>query len=496
MQTTTGMRRSTLHSLRVRSAVVAVAALGGILVTTLLFETIAPANASTAGFVYLVEVLLTAAYGGLYESVGASIVAAGCFNYFFLPPLRKWIIAGPNDWVAFFAFLATALIASELSASARRRAAEATGRQMEMERLYELSRAILLMKPGPSIAAQVASEVLRIYPVGGIAIFDSALQVASSEGRCGITDLEQRLRVAARDRSSLDDPERETVIRPLVLGEKCIGSVLVRGNTSSDAAVQALMNLIAITLENARSHQIASSAEAVRQSEEFKSTLLDALAHEFKTPLTSIKGATSALLSGGPLNDFQREELLTVVDQEAERLNRLVTETTRLAGIEAGKVRIARSPQSVSGLIGETLDQMSLGRDGRAVNLSIAQDLPAVQIDLPLMQVALRQLLDNAVRYSAPRSPVGISARLADGSVEIGVHNWGEPISKEEQAKVFDKFYRGRNVQPHVLGTGMGLAIAREILHAHGGGIRVESSAEAGTEFVLRFPLRPQREEL
>src|SRR5512140_2411626 len=223
MQRTTGMRRSTLHSRRVRSAVVAVAALGGILGTTLLFETVAPANASTAGFVYLVEVLLTAAYGGLYESVGASIVAAGCFNYFFLPPLRKWVIAGPNDWVAFFAFLVTALIASELSASARRRAAEATGRQLEMERLYELSRAILLMKPGPSIAAQVASGVLRIYPIGGIAIFDSALHAASSAGECGITDLEPRLRVAARDRNTLDDPERETLIRPLVLGEKCIG---------------------------------------------------------------------------------------------------------------------------------------------------------------------------------------------------------------------------------------------------------------------------------
>jgi two-component system, OmpR family, sensor histidine kinase KdpD len=465
------------------------AALIAVLVTTALFETLVPVADSTAGFVYLLEVLVTAAFGGFFESLAASVVAGGCFNYYFLPPLRTFVIAGPHNWVAFFAFLATALIGSELSAAAKKKAAEATSRRLEMERLYEMSRAIMQIKPNPSIAAQVVEEVLRVYPVRGVALLDSGHRVVYSAGECGVVEFELRLKVAARDCASLDEPEHDIVLRPLMSGGKCVGSFLIRGNTSPEAAIQALLNLIAITMENARSHLIATSAEAVRQSEEFKSTLLDALAHEFKTPLTSIKGATTALLSGGNLKPAQRDELLTVVDQEAERLNRLVTETTQLARIEAGKVQLNRRTHTVSGLIGSALDQMSLGRDGRLVDLSIATGLPPVQIDLQLMQVALKQLLDNAVKYSARKSPVGISAKLVDDAVEIGVHNWGEPLPPEEQARIFDKFYRGRNVGQHILGTGMGLAIAKEILVAHGGTVKVESSAERGTLFSLRFPI-------
>ncbi len=475
-------------------ALVLLVALGSVFAATAVFRSVVPVNASTAGFAYLIEVLVTAAYGGFYESVVAAFVAAVCFNYYFLPPIGTWVITDPHNWVALFAFLASSLIASELSANARRRAAEATSRRLEVERLYELSRVIMRMDPSRAIAGQLAEEVRRVFQIRSVAIFDLTHRGVYSAGDVDMPDAELRLKRAARNDAALAEPDGEVLIRPITLGGKSMGSMMLRGSTSSEAAIQALLNLIAITLENARSHQIATSAEAVRQSEEFKSTLLDALAHEFKTPLTSIKGATTALLAGGNLNDRQREELLTVVDQEAERLNRMVTETTHLARIEAGKVQLDRHLHSVSTLVGGALDQMALGRDGRMVDLSIAEGLPPVRVDLVLMQVALRQLLDNAVKYSPPRSPLGISARIARAGVEIGVHNWGEVLSEADQMRVFDKFYRGQNVRHHVLGTGMGLAIAREILAAHGGSVRVESSPERGTEFVLRFPANPEGE--
>jgi signal transduction histidine kinase len=142
------------------------------------------------------------------------------------------------------------------------------------------------------------------------------------------------------------------------------------------------------------------------------------------------------------------------------------------------------------------LDQLSLGRDGRAIELAIDENIPFVQMDLTLMQVALRQLLDNAVKYSAPSSPIAIRAAMVEGAVEIQVRNWGVPLSEEELARVFEKFYRGWSVRQPVLGTGMGLAIAREILLAHGGDIRAESSSERGTLFILRFPAGSERQQV
>jgi two-component system sensor histidine kinase KdpD len=479
----------------IRNLAVGMVTLGGVLGTTALFATVISVNASTAGFVYLIEVLLTAAYGGFYESIAASIAAAFCFNYFFLPPIGTWEIRDPRNWVSFFAFLAISLIASRLSTNARRRAAEAGNKQLEMERLYELSRTILSMNPNASVSEQVASSVLNLYPVRGVAIFDLTLRVVHSAGECWMPGLELRLKLAAQDGVADYDRESETLIQPMILGHKCIGSVALRGGTSPDTAVHALVNLIAIALENAHSHQIATGAEALRQSEEFKSTLLDALAHEFKTPLTSIKGAATALLSGGNLSGQQREELLTVIDQEAERLNSLVTEATHLARIEAGDLDLNLHPHTITELVGGALDQISLGRHGRTVEISIDENLPPIQMDLPLMQAALRQLLDNAVKYSAARSPIAISAKIVNGTVEICVRNWGVPLSAEELARVFERFYRGQNVRPHILGTGMGLPIAKEILLAHGGDIRAESSAERGTMFILQLPIGSRKQE-
>jgi two-component system sensor histidine kinase KdpD len=473
-----------------------IGAMSVVLLTTVLFETIIHVNASTAGFVYLIEVFLAAAYVGFYESIAVAVSAAFCFNYFFLPPIRKWEIRDPHNWVALIAFLAGSLIAGRLSSNARHRAEEAKNKQLEMERLYELSRAIMAMNPNQSMPAVIADKVLSLYPVRGVAIFDLTRHTVHAVGEWGIPNLELRLKIAAREGIADYDPESETLIQPIHLGHKCLGSIALKGSTQRNAALHALLNLIAMAMENALSHEMASGAEAVRQSEGFKSTLLDALAHEFKTPLTSIKGATTALLSGSKLNERQREDLLTVMDQEADRLNGLVTEAIQLARIEAGHLELNLHPHTIAELVGGALDQLSLGRDGRAIELAIDENIPFVQMDLTLMQVALRQLLDNAVKYSAPSSPIAIRAAMVEGAVEIQVRNWGVPLSEEELARVFEKFYRGWSMRQPVLGTGMGLAIAREILLAHGGDIRAESSSERGTLFILRFPAGSERQQV
>jgi two-component system sensor histidine kinase KdpD len=265
--------------------------------------------------------------------------------------------------------------------------------------------------------------------------------------------------------------------------------VAIQGGQLSKTALNALVNLLAITLENARSREIATRAQAARQSEQFKSTLLDGLAHEFKTPLTSIRAATSALLGENVSDANQQTELLTIVDQEAERLSRLVTEATHVARIEAGKIDLNREWHMVDVLIDRVLEETELQRDGRPVNVSIERGLPRVRVDSNLVQLALRQLVDNALKYSPRKSAIDVQAKLSGENLSISVHNEGEPLSEAEQARIFDKFYRGQNVRRQVAGTGMGLSVARDILLAHGGDVFLNRSNQRGTEFVLTIPL-------
>ena len=463
-------------------------ALAAVLLVTFVFRAVAVVNATTVGFAYLITVLLVAASWGFAESVVASFAATVCFSYFFLPPVGTLAIADPENWVALFAFLLSSLIASQLSNSAKRRAVEASTRQVEMERLYALSRAIMMMDSNRPIGAHIANELARICEVPAVAIYDRGEDTTYYGGAGDLKKFESQLKEIALTGSQAKDEDTGVLVAPLSLGGQNRGSIAIQRDDLSNTALHALLNLVEISLENARSRELATRAEAARQSQEFKSALLDGLAHEFKTPLTSIRAATTALLACSVSDAAQRHELLTVVDQEAERLSRLVTEATHVARIEAGKVQLNRQWHSVDALIENVLEHMESQRDGRRVELSIAQDLPRAFVDSGLMQLALRQLVDNALKYSPRPSPIGISANFSGENFIIAVHNEGEPLSETERARVFDKFYRGQNVRTTVAGTGMGLSVARDILIAHGGDIHLHSSNEGGTEFIVTIP--------
>jgi two-component system, OmpR family, sensor histidine kinase KdpD len=464
------------------------AGIAAVLALTLIFREIAAVNATTIGFTYLIAILLIAASWGLSESVLASITATICLNYFFLPPVGTWTIEDPENWVALVTFLISSLIASQLSDRANRRTLEAKARQIEMERLYALSRAILSIDYDEPIGSHIARELARICEIPAVAIYDEHTDSVYLGGSEEISHIQDKLRQTALTGAQSKEQHDGILLAPIFLGSRCIGSLGMRGGGLSLTALHALFNLVAISLENARSRQIATRAQAARQSEEFKSTLLDGLAHEFKTPLTSIKAAASALLTSVS-DSAQRHELLTVIDQEAGRLSRLVTETTHLARIEAGKIQLRRQLHPISSMIDRVIGEMELRMDGRPVERSIRPDLPSVFMDIDLMQLAFKQLLDNAIKYSPPRSPIRITAEVSGANVIVRIHNSGESLSKPEQMRIFDKFYRGIHVRHKVAGTGMGLSIARDILVAHGGDIRLNGGNETGTEFVMTLPM-------
>ena len=469
------------------------AALVAIAAQTLLFTRVIPVNPATVGFLYLIAILLIATGWGLIEAVLASVAATLCYNYFFLPPVGTLHVADPLNWVALVTFLATSLIASQLSERAKRRAREAAVRELEMQRLYALSRAILLAETERPLAQHIALETARIYGSPLVLIYDSDVRQTYHAGTRTIPELERQLLDAAARGTRLRDDPSQTIVSAIGAGGQTVGSIALQGASISDMAFQGLLNLISLGLEKARGLEAATRAEAARQSEEFKSTLLDALAHEFKTPLTSIKAATTGILASGAASPEDLREVVTIIDQEASRLGALVNEATHLARIEAGKLQLNKRPSRARSIIDAALASLAQAVEGRPVELSVPDDLPAISVDADLMQTVFRHLIDNAVKYSPPLSSISITAWAAGSILMFSVRNEGEGIAETEQSRIFEKYYRGSAVRHRIPGTGMGLALASEIVLAHGGEIRVESSPGQGAEFSVSVPLAERR---
>jgi two-component system sensor histidine kinase KdpD len=479
-------RRAAVAALRVSAALAAVAAL------TFGAFRIVPVNATTAGFLYLVTILLIARHGGLAESIAASFVACACFNFFFLPPILKFTIADPQNWVALFAFLATAILVSKLSTKARDQTQAALDSHTEMERLYALSRGILLIGTSESVAKQAAHQIARIFDFAGVSLYERATGEIHRAGQQDLLEWDDRLREVALQGSFLQEPATSTVVTAIRLGADPIGSLALRGASLADSALQSMANLVAIALERARAVEAANRAAVARQSDQLKSTLLDAIAHEFKTPLTSIKAAATALLETSFTVNPAQKELITIVDEEADRLGRLVTEAIQMARIEAGRVYLNRRLESAGEIVSHALSTYNATPDDRPLRIEVPDSLPPVEVDGELIELALRLLIDNAFKYSLPGSPITIRARLAGARLVVSLHNEGPGIPESEQSKIFGRFYRAPDTSHNVSGTGMGLAIARDIVEAHQGQIWVESSPGQGAEFCISLPLSLQ----
>jgi two-component system sensor histidine kinase KdpD len=458
---------------------------------TLFYARVASANSTTVALTFLLANLGIATAWGLIEALFASVLAVLSFNFFFLPPVRTLTIADPQNWVALLAFLITAITASQLSVRAKRRAAEAVERRLEVERLYSLGQAMLLSSGLHPTAREIVNRIMQIFDIPVAVLFLKTENVffRSDLDSRGISD--QELRDAADCQEPQVNATLQKALIPVRLGGQTVGSLGFAGRMLSEAALNAVAYLVAIGVERARSLEEAGRLEAVRQSEMLKSALLDGLAHDFKTPLTSIKGALTHLL--GKKHDEEEEELLTLANEEADRLNRLVVEALEMTRIEAGKLHPDRRPWAIVDIVNAALLQLEDLLRGRAVEVDIPADLPSVTVDFEFVQQVVKQLLDNAARYSPPGSPIGISARPGADRIIVSIKDQGKGIDELEQSRIFDKFYRGRGARLQVPGTGLGLSIAKGIVEAHEGRIWVESRAGAGSVFSFSLPVMQRK---
>ena len=364
-------------------------AIGGVAMTTAALEPFhARLSSTTVALALLLVILFTATFIGRNPALLASVVAMLCFNFFFLPPVRTWTIADPQNLVSWAAFIITAITAGELSAYAHRRAEETERGKQEIERLYQ------------------------------------ELQAAFAQ---------------------------------------------------------------------------ASHAEALRQSEQLKSALLDAVTHDIRTPLTSIKAAVTSLLDDDRNEEFHldaegKKEFLEIINEETDRLNYFTEGMIELARLEANALQLRRNWSSVEEIVAAALERAQELLKQHRTSVEIEAELPAIRVDAKAVAQVVYTLLDNAAKYSPAGTLIKITAQRADNElVEIAVNDEGRGIPATLRERVFDKFFRATLDEKEkvvVGGLGLGLAIARGIIASHGGHIWItEGENKRGTRVVFSVPI-------
>jgi two-component system sensor histidine kinase KdpD len=448
-------------------------------------------NVTTVALAYLLAILVVSTVWGLVVAVAMSVAAMLTFNYYFLPPIRTFTIADPQNWIALFAFLVTAVIASHLSARAKRQADYAHRRRREIEKLYAFSQQLLGTGNAIELLNAIPRHVVESFEVGAAALFLASKEKIYRSGRdIPQLDADQLKAVIAREEPVVD-AERGLCFIPVRLGVRVIGSMGIYGPVLSRQTLEALGTLVAIAMERARAVEQLGKTEASREGERLKSALLDSITHDFRTPLTSIKASVTSLLSNSTLNEKQRQELLTIINEESDRLNRLVGEAAEMARLEAGEVELKLKPHRIEEVISAALEECKSLLGNRPVQLQVPRSLPRVRADLKRAKEVLVQLLENAHQYSPKDQPVSVSAEVNGDLVVTSVADRGPGIEELELGLIFDKFYRGRDQRYRVQGTGMGLPIAKAIVEAHGGTIGVGSQLGKGSVFSFSLHIDP-----
>jgi two-component system, OmpR family, sensor histidine kinase KdpD len=447
------------------------------------------ANTTTIALTFLLAVLVISAYWGFWYAAGLAVLSALAFNFYFLPPTGTLTIADPQNWIALTAFLATAIIAGQLSDRVRREAVHANQRRREIERLYAFSRHLLTLESVPALLNLLPPYIVESFGGTGAAIFVSGRNdVYRSSPETRQLDLERLQSVAARGEPVIDSGNTLAFV-PLRLGVRSIGAIGISGVLPSQESLDALATLVALAIERTRAIENVGKAEASRENEKLRSAILDSVAHEFRTPLTAVKASVTSLLSGA-LDSKQQTELLTVINEETDRLNHLVEEATQMARLETDQVELDLRPHNIREAIDHALEVQKKSLSGHPVDIKIVGQPVAVAFDMELMVNVLTQLLENAAKYSPALSPIHIVVESKDSQITVSVADHGQGIDELEQALIFDKFYRGKDSRYSVQGTGMGLAIAKAVVEAHGGTVSVTSQPGQGSVFSFNLPRR------
>ena len=294
----------------------------------------------------------------------------------------------------------------------------------------------------------------------------------------------------------INEPEDWVALLAFLITALVVGQLSSRAKQKAEESETRRRQLQRLYEELQETFEAASEAQSLRRSEKLKTALLDAVTHDLRTPLTSIKGAATTLLRNlewGSLSPDVRRELLTVIDEESDRLNRFVEEMMELAQIEGGHLKLRRSATSAGEIVNTALDRAATVLEGHQVEVNIAEQLPLLEVDAGTISGVVYELLENAARYSPPGTPIAIRAQQVEPAwVQMAVEDHGPGITPEDREHIFEKFFRAPQAANTGHGFGVGLAIARGLVEAHGGRIWAASAGPGqGTSVAVLLPRRP-----
>ena len=447
-------------------------------------------NPATIGFTLLLVVLLISAAWGLRFAIFTAVLGTVAYNYFFLPPLFRFTIADPQNWVALVAFLITAVIASQLSERTRRAKIYADQRRREVERLYAFSQQLWLSENVFELLNVLPRHMVESFEVLQAALFLEGKQEAYffDEASRSIFPVAQLKAISDRGEPVLDR-EHRICYMPVRMGVKSVGALALAGCDLSRESLEAIASLVAISIERANTVENLTRSEAARESDRLRSVLLDSVTHEFRTPLTAIKASAETLASEVELDKPTRKDLITVINEETDRLNRLIGEAAEVAQLDSRLLQFRFEPHPMQEAISAAIDASQNVLKEHPLETTLAPGLPPVRMDLARVSEVISQLLDNAAKYSPAHAPIHITVERENAEIITSIADHGPGIDEIEQQMVFEKFYRGRNQRMIAQGTGMGLAIAKAIVEFHGGKIGVTSQLGHGSVFHFSLPV-------
>jgi two-component system, OmpR family, sensor histidine kinase KdpD len=445
----------------------------------------------TVSFLYLIVVVLQSLFGNFLSSAIVSVVSFLFLDYFFVPPLFSLRVSDASDTIALISFLIASLVITRLTSQAQQAADSEERQRRQMTHLYELSRLLLAMEPAAVFGAGFLDPFRTEFGLRAACLFEADTAKLHTAGE-SVSHLFQTTRdayIAGRD---FEDPSCQVAVRLLRVGERTAGAIGFEGLRDLELTAGPLAALATIMIERCYTFEQAGRATAAAETELFRGAVLDALAHEFKTPLATILTAASGLREIGPLRPEQCE-LAEVVESEASYLNQLTSRLLRLARLEREDVKPQMELIDMEDIVRPIAAQYAKRWPDRRFSVAKCERIETIG-DRELLWLGLGQLLDNACKYSQPASEVTVDIETKDDQIMIHVWNSGSSIPTSERARVFERFYRGTEVRGLTPGSGLGLYVARKIAIVHGGDLDLDQvEGEGGTAF--RFSIaRVKRE--
>ena len=440
-------------------------------------------NFPTVSFFYLIIVVLQSLLGDFLSSAVVSVVCFLGLNYFFVPPILSLRVSDLSDSVALASFLVAGLVITRLTSRARGSAESEQLQRQEMTRLYELARELLAMQPQAPLSADVLRKFRTHFGLKAVCLFEADGAERRWDGESQ-EHLYEQTRTAFISQREFHDSQTGVAVRLLRVRGQTVGSVGFEGLNNPELTAGPLAALVAVMTERGLAFQQASSAAAATETEVFRGAVLDALAHEFKTPLATILTAAGGLREFGRLRPEQ-VELTEVIESETSRLAQLTNRLLRLARLDREQVKPQMELTDLADVVRSIVEQYSRRWPERRFSFKKGERVD-VMGDRELLWLGIGQLLDNASKYSQPGSEIATSLDVSEARVAIRVWNGGSSIASQDRVKIFERFYRGEQARRLTPGSGLGLYVARKIAVAHGGSLELEqSSVDQGITFCF-----------